>query len=381
MQMDSHDAAEYISTRMEDYLRQTRSIDPSRRFRCLDADDPVKHAHGDRNPSMTFHKASGVCKCWACGSKYNIYTLIAKDYNLPTGASDHALFKKACEIFDIQLTPRDFKKTEEYKKKVEEEKGKHADFTGKYVNDDQAKVSDGSYSQEDLPDKTEYFERCTEALFKNQYALNYLHSRGLSDDTIRKCHLGYDGEFKPYERMKYPMRAIVIPRGNNRYTARNLSQTAGKAFRYISVGRFAPSGLENVQSGGKPVYIVEGEFDRAALTEVGRFAISLGGTESAAALAKYLSEHRPEGPIVLALDNDPPGQEATRKLRKMLEDEGIRVFVSRRHLPDIFFGAKDANDALLKDPEKLKESCPNSLEELESREKTFVRQKMKAAMR
>ena len=95
-----------------------------------------------------------------------------------------------------------------------------------------------------------------------------------------------------------------------------------------------------------PVFICEGQIDALSIEEVGGKAIALNGT-GADKLQPYIE--RVQCPcLVLALDNDKAGQEATEKLKELLISYSIK-HVTFKHQA----GIKDINEALLTNRAKL----------------------------
>ena len=76
-----------------DYLRDYHpDINLNTNFRCLSPD------HEDVHPSMSFSPKYNICKCWACGKKYDIFSLVAQDFNIsPTNFM--AQVSKVAELY------------------------------------------------------------------------------------------------------------------------------------------------------------------------------------------------------------------------------------------------------------------------------------------
>ena len=74
--------------------------------------------------------------------------------------------------------------------------------------------------------------------------------------------------------------------------------------------------IDVLKSSQQHVVVVEGEFDALSIIEAGNDAIALGSTSNVDKLIGWLKEKniRPHLPLVLNLDADEAGQNATDKL-------------------------------------------------------------------
>jgi hypothetical protein len=142
-----------------------------------------------------------------------------------------------------------------------------------------------------LPEAVALVETASERIWTPEGAngLAYLHGRGLNDPTIRAARLGFKPEGWPS--------GIVIPwLDADQLTLVKIRRLGSfKGPKYIEVYRDRPRiypGLEGIPP-GKPLIIVEGEFDALLLgQELGELAavITLGSASS-----------KPEGSIYLAM--------------------------------------------------------------------------------
>ena len=58
-----------------EYL-ELKGIDTSKLMRCFSKE------HEDRNPSMSYFAPGKICKCFACGEKYDIFKLVGEEYGI-----------------------------------------------------------------------------------------------------------------------------------------------------------------------------------------------------------------------------------------------------------------------------------------------------------
>jgi replicative DNA helicase len=181
--------------------------------------------------------------------------------------------------------------------------------------------------------------------------MKYLLNRGLTEETILRFRLGYDEHhWQPKLQKEEP--SIIIPYGNDNtyYIARTIDN---KEFHKPSQKE---AGLEPVfncdslySDGNKPVFIVEGSLDAISIEQLGFKAVALSGT-SHNPLMEQLRSKPTKSILVIALDNDEAGKTRSTKLRDELLHMGIRCVVE--NLTE-GLGCKDANEALVKNPEEL----------------------------
>ena len=142
-------------------------------------------------------------------------------------------------------------------------------------------------------------------------------------------------------------KALIIPTGHYSYVARNTDPDADSDKRYRKTGSATPINYKALQTATKPIFIVEGELDALSIIEAGGEAIGLGSTANIDLfINNYLKKQTPAQPLVLAMDNDEKGKEATDKLAGKLEELGVPYYRL-----DPCNGYKDANEALIADRE------------------------------
>ncbi|MEJ5225349.1 MAG: CHC2 zinc finger domain-containing protein [Anaerolineales bacterium] len=188
-----------------------------------------------------------------------------------------------------------------------------------------------------------WVDQCHQRLFEpeGKRALDYLHGRGLTDETIRAACLGYwpGGAVEPFGRIE---RGVTIPNfsrgvlwgvklrhphGEPKYT----SLKGSRAHIY------APFGIVP----GSDLILCEGEFDTlityqrlweiASVATLGSCSAVPGGADLAALAAA--------GRVVICYDSDQPGQEGAQKAAEAL---GSKAVIAQ--LPD---GFKDITEAVL----------------------------------
>lgn len=317
--MDRREARQRVKQQLEHYLT-ARGLPVRRPFNCLNP------AHEDRHPSMSFDRRRDKVHCFSCGADYDLFDLIGLEYNL-TQAAD--IFAKAYELYGLSAAP----------------------LSGGLVSG--SLVSGGRPAEglerrpgPDPPPRADlgaYLRNCRGRLESTDYPAR----RGLSAATCERFGLGFDPKFRPGRGEEF-WAALIIPTGPGCFTARNTDPQAAENDRIRKRGGSPVFNAEAVWNAAKPVFVVEGEIDALALAEIGAEAVALGSTAGVGAFLKLLASRPPVQPLLLALDNDPPGRAATEKLAGGLRELGI-VFYQTEPYGDF----KDAGEALVKADEDL----------------------------
>lgn len=191
-------------------------------------------------------------------------------------------------------------------------------------------------------DYTAFFKEAHSHIMETNY------HRGLTTETLNRFNVGYDSTWvNPHPNaVKTKSPRLIIPTSPTSYIARDtrtdLKEWEEK-YKKLKVGEVHLFNLQALNS-DFPVYIVEGEIDAMSICDVGAEAVGLGSTSNINLLIKEL-EHREKIPIlILSLDPDKAGQDATNKLDKRLSELNIPHYNI-----NISEGYDDPNDALIKD--------------------------------
>lgn len=210
-------------------------------------------------------------------------------------------------------------------------------------------------------DYTEYYRECRSRI-TDPAAAAYLQGRGISLDTAAAYWIGFDPAADPagapgapsQEPKAHPCPRIIIPTSTGHYIGRSIDPETPKAFAKLNPKGSSPA-IFNARAldaqGVQEVFVTEGAFDALSILEAGHPAIALNSTANAEALLKRLEQHRTAATLILCLDNDKGGQEATEKLREGLQRLNI-AFVTA----DICAGYKDPNEALTADKKAFAEA-------------------------
>lgn len=336
--MNFQEAKEQAKTYLPDYLQAHYGIgDLKKNFTCII--DPEDHAHGDRNPSCSYDGKNYRIKCFTSGKSMDIFDLVARDEGISTGEA----MKRVFSMYGISYEPDRTAPTTPATHKAPEATRRPS----------QAEPEE----KEKLEDFTKLYKQWHEALVSSAEAVDareYLHNRGLTDETIERFNIGYEPHWKHPKAPNAPgTERIIIPRDKGSYLAREVEYEFFPVSKSPKLSAGTLTGLFNQKAmlKGKPCFIVEGEIDAMSIEQSGGNAIALCSVSNYKNLFSLLEKHKEEisAPVVLALDHDEAGQEAETKISAWLEEKEIPY--SRA---DISGSYKDCNERLASDPVGLK---------------------------
>lgn len=344
--MDREQAKDTVKGYLEDYLRG-KGINTRQLFRCLNPEHPDKH------PSMSYNPKENNCHCFACGATYDIFDLIGIDY----GLSDYKdIFNKAYELYGVTID----QDPAEHKTEIKPKKEKAA-----------AEVKKDDFIK---------YYTLARAARSEAPAQEYLKARGISEEVAAKYWLGYDAEYKTFnidedgQNEFATWRALIIPTGSNSYIARNIDtpKDPAKKNRYRKKGASLIFNSKALYEANSPIFVVEGEIDALSIIEAGGQAIGLGSTSNIRQLVALLEKKKAIQPLILCLDADEEG----RKAEEELSSELTRLQVSFYRY-NLYGAAKDANEALLLDPDGFKAEIKNA-EQAQQAELEAIKEAQKA---
>ena len=252
-----------------DYLYD-RGIDPKKRFRCLNPD------HLDRDPSMGYDPHRFKVHCFACQADYDLFDLLMLDNDL---SSPGEALRLARERWSNDSAP--LRRTE----------GNHS-FVSSVPEIEQPTET------EPLADRTSYVSECAEKVGETPY----FAQRGLSPETVRRFHLGYD-----------PTQAcVVLPCDENHIVRRSVSKKRYLNEKGQPSPLFQSELLTGDRSAGKGettsvIFLLEGTFDALSAWELGFDACALNGSGNREKAAALLRTRSKPAPIALIPDNDSAG--------------------------------------------------------------------------
>lgn len=167
--------------------------------------------------------------------------------------------------------------------------------------------------------------------------MDYLHSRGFSDETIKDFELSYF--FDSYGDLR-----LAIPTNKNHFVGRRLvdKNDGNDKMNWGKVSLFNSDDLYNTEN--RPVFVCEGWADALSVYECGGYAIATNSISQTRRLVIEALQERPtESPLIIAYDNDRDGNNYAEKLAAELQTMGYN---SLRFAPDQY---KDLNEWYVKD--------------------------------
>ena len=194
-------------------------------------------------------------------------------------------------------------------------------------------------------DFSEYLKAC-HARLKDSPAAEYLRRRCITDQSMDRFNLGYGSDL-----MNRP--CLVMPHNTRGtyYTTRCLDDNAEPKYlkpKDVNSVLFNESAI--YQQG--PCFVVESQLCAISIMQEGGSAVALASTAGKSLLLRAVKERKPEAILLLALDNDGPGEKAQQEIAGDLKELKI-PFLELNH----FIAAadcKDPNELLQKDPAALR---------------------------
>lgn len=206
-----------------------------------------------------------------------------------------------------------------------------------------------------------FLEECEQNLWEAPgiYALDYLHNRGLNDETIKRYKLGYNPE-RCYESLgkwglsnteNSQQNQVYLPRGitipctiDEKVWYIKIRQNEGQP-KYLNVkgGRSALFGADNLR-GELLILLTEGEFDAIlADQELGDICgiATLGSASNNLDLPTWGRYLMPAQKILVAQDSDDAGMRGSAEISK----KSAQIYSVR--IPVLQLGDKDITDYVL----------------------------------
>ena len=305
---------------------------------------------GPKGTGMNKVPGAPLYKCFSCGLVGDIFNLIGEKYGL-TSFNDK--LEAACDLYHVDYERR--YKRDDISKTLAQVGRQSVNYTAR-TRQEKARP------EIEIPDQRPYYEACEKRRRTSPECLEYMHGRGLSDETLDRFHVGFDPNWRhpkhPDRPENYTPRVIIPlynPEKHNSYLARALAGHVPKT-QYdrpkMKVGSQNLYNPEAIQP-GKVVFVVEGEIDCMSIEQLGFPCIALGSISMYQRLVN-LTKDNPERVdstfFVIALDSDERGQKFGKKLSDLLTQQGTLAMLSTKLSGE----CKDPNDRLVKDPEGLK---------------------------
>lgn len=356
--MMQDEAKEELKSRLTEYVQGiTKPSTGENMYVCpLCGSGEGKHKTG----AFSIYDNGRKWKCFSCGNGGDLFELIGQIEHID-GFKER--LNRAAEIFGITLESGDTT-----------HKGGHLVMN---KTADKATEKKAICAKVLTEDYTEKFKQAQDWLFngEDKQGLEYLHKRGISDETAKKFGLGYVPSWRHPKAPKVVPTSprIIIPTSNSTYFVRdirsNLSENDDK-YKKQNVGGVNMLNTEALYNSSTPVFIVEGQIDMLSIIEVGGNAVSLGTTGKVNDFLSLVGKKPPIQPLLICLDNDKvnggnAGEKAAEKLINGLIKLGIPYM--QYNVSGKF---KDPNDALVSDREGFTAAVlrGNDIENLQSEE-------------
>lgn len=312
--MDREKARQQLRECLRDYVERVTEKSKSGLYVC-----PICGSGKGKNGTGAFSvdKSGEAWHCFSCNAGGDIFDLYGSIHGLTDYISQ---LKGLCDEYGITLD------------------GSEGDcaVNHNHTETEQKQTASNAGEKSKAEDLTAYFRECVERLGKT----DYFEKRGLSKKTIRKHLLGYD----PCEPTLKGV-AVIIPTGRGTYVARSIDPTSKPENRYRKHGSAQVYLRGNLVKSTQPIFITEGELDALSVEEAGGVAVALGSTANANKFLAMVAKQKPSQWLILALDNDDPGREATEELAEGLRKHNVPFVVANNP----YGGYKDANEALMAD--------------------------------
>lgn len=348
--MDITSAKDYAKTKIAEYLTSQFSIKSTRtNFRC------VSGTHEDKKPSMSYDSERLKVHCFSCNADYDIFDLYAIKNNLTPNSKE--VFEGVYNWLGISTDkPKNNNSFLQGKNTItslsDEVRDKGTDYRQFFIE-----------AQKNLSDPA-----CTE----------YLEKRGISIETAIRHGIGYVSDWqspKALKENKNPpkTRRVIIPTSDYSYAARDISEKENN-YSKMKEGEINIFNVKALKQ-ELPCFVTEGEFDALSFLELGHNAVSLGSASNRRSFLKKIKELSNNCSLIIVLDTDNSGKEATEQLESALQELNINFIAPKieetridKEKPvyrsEFYQDYKDANDFLVKNKEGLKKQIEKALLDL-----------------
>ena len=292
--------------------------------------------HDDSNPSMSVSPSLRIFKCFVCGTGGDAIRYVMKRENLN-------YFEAMKKVSDISGYSDPRLEEKQFVKPVDETKAKRlkclADLTLYYqyaLSSEEGKVGlDYLNNQRHLDEQMIKKYQIGYALKDGKNTITYLQSKGHSLKTIEEVGIASIVNGTYYDKNNGRVIFPLCDRDGNviGYSARALEKNDAKYINTQETPLFHKSSVlynyhiakQRAHIDGY-VYVLEGFMDVLALARIGiDSAVAIMGTALTEEHIKMLRQLNVE--VRLCLDGDGPGQTASLKASKLLEQAGINFSI------------------------------------------------------
>ncbi len=272
--------------------------------------------HQEKNPSFSVKESDGIFKCFACGVSGDSIDFVAKLKDIePIDAA-----KEIANYYGIDDTLS-----------KENKQVAHKVTTAPNITQKPNKATKQAIKV--------YLEHCIKDIDKT----DFFQKRGLTKDTIDKFCLGYDTN----------KRCVVIPYSSKLeyYQTRSIDSKEFRKPPSEEAGAEPLYAEENLRTKkNELVFIVESPMcAMSIMQETKEKAVAICGATNHKKLIDAIKRIKPDGILVLSLDNDEAGKNATDKILEELRKNKLVKATSG----NVASWYKDPNECLVKNKKEF----------------------------
>lgn len=342
--MNREQAKDYIRGQLAEYLNII-TTKKGKQYVC-----PICDSGNKANGTPALSVTGEIFKCFSCNNGGDIFSLIALQHNLDAKRDFAAILDIACSVLNVGIT--DNTTTTQ-----------HTQYTHKTQAPQPTPKAQATVNYKD------FLIECK----ANACKTDYFKSRGLSEETISRCNLGYItaetlSKYKEACHLdSFRAGEVTIPYGKDYeyFIVRATNTEAdGKSPYKWKKPKTEHAGTEPVynkavlRSGTEPLFVVEAPLCAMSIMQAGGQAVAIGGTGADKLIAEIDRTGAAARHFILALDNDKAGIKATESLQEQLKAKGISytTFTYKD-------GIKDINAYLMADREELERKVQEAIQE------------------
>lgn len=331
-------------------------------------------------------------RCWVCSETFDVFDLAERmeDEGVAHFKGENIFEKVYREAGLLDMTP------EERQKLYDSFEPPPRMVANKTLHPRNQRKVNAVTEPPEVPDYTDLYPLAERNFWSDKgiHAREYMYSRGFTADTLHRFHIGYR-EAKYCGKLRIPssqadqvtssypvddgwidttngLGAILLPISNDCYILRNLNKESNRRYAKVT-GKNNPFKILNAPKLLKElpaIFIVEGYFDALSIVQAGYPAIPIGTAGAPTDLQNTIAYAYDQGKLknttlVICEDNDAPGAKGLKKIVAFLHTlQGIKYCLCDpcKGITDSNGnGLKDANDALVNNPERFKMNLDNAV--------------------